>query len=187
MSMVILSLSKRVHSLHALRLFNDTISTLLLNASLLIFLSSVRHKNHIASFIYSASVSVKMNTLLYAPAFLLIYLQSSSLVQTFVSLSICAGVQLVLGYPFLSTYPVSYLRKSFELDRVFLYKWTVNLKFLPENVFVSRSLSLLLLSGHIAFLVIVVRKLLAKAKEQVRNRRRMSMCMHACVCVLFRC
>jgi alpha-1,3-mannosyltransferase len=35
---------------------------------------------------------------------------------------------LVLGAPFLLTYPQSYIRKAFELDRVFFYKWTVNWK-----------------------------------------------------------
>ena len=45
-----------------------------------------------------------------------------------------AGVllQLVLGAPFLVAAPASYLRKAFELSRVFLHKWTVNLHFLPE-------------------------------------------------------
>ena len=45
-----------------------------------------------------------------------------------------AGVllQLVLGAPFLVAAPASYLRKAFELSRVFLHQWTVNLHFLPE-------------------------------------------------------
>jgi hypothetical protein len=45
-----------------------------------------------------------------------------------------AGVllQAVLGAPFLVAAPASYLRKAFELSRVFLHQWTVNLHFLPE-------------------------------------------------------
>jgi len=45
-----------------------------------------------------------------------------------------AGVllQLVLGAPFLVAAPASYLRKAFEMSRVFLHQWTVNLHFLPE-------------------------------------------------------
>ena len=45
-----------------------------------------------------------------------------------------AGVlmQVVLGAPFLVAAPASYVRKAFELSRVFLHKWTVNLHFLPE-------------------------------------------------------
>ena len=45
-----------------------------------------------------------------------------------------AGVllQAVLGAPFLVAAPASYVRKAFELSRVFLHRWTVNLHFLPE-------------------------------------------------------
>ena len=64
--------------------------------------------------------------------------RSSTLGETLASLSICAGIQVALGLPFLSKYPVSYLKKAFELSRVFFFKWTVNLKFLPEEVFISK-------------------------------------------------
>lgn len=41
-------------------------------------------------------------------------------------------LQGLLGAPFLVAAPASYLQKSFELSRVFLHRWTVNLQFLPE-------------------------------------------------------
>jgi alpha-1,3-mannosyltransferase len=62
-----------------------------------------------------------------------------------VCLFICAAVQLVLAIPFLTTYPVEYISRSFDLGRVFMHKWTVNFKFLSEDVFVSKNLSILLL------------------------------------------
>lgn len=45
-----------------------------------------------------------------------------------------AGIllQALLGAPFLLHAPGSYLQKAFELSRVFMHKWTVNLQFLPE-------------------------------------------------------
>ncbi len=154
-SIALLSLSKRVHSIFVLRCFNDTISQLFAHAAILLFVHSM---NRCGSLIYSLSVGVKMNTLLYAPGILLFYLQSSSLFETLVCLSICALTQVVIGIPFLTTYPISYLRKAFELDRVFTYKWTVNLKFLPEDKFVSKKLSLLLLSLHLSFLLYMIYK-----------------------------
>jgi alpha-1,3-mannosyltransferase len=163
-AVTLLSLSKRIHSIYVLRCFNDTLSTLLVNVALLLFVKgskTISNRNHLASVIYSLSVSMKMNTLLYAPAILLYYLQSTNIQNTTVSLSICAGIQLVLGYPFLSTYPVQYLRKAFELDRVFTYKWTVNFKFLPEDIFVSKPWSGLLLSMHVLGLVFLTRKYMA--------------------------
>lgn len=42
--------------------------------------------------------------------------------------------QVVLGLPFLLTYPWSYVSKAFEFSRVFQHVWTVNLKFLPPEV-----------------------------------------------------
>ena len=163
-SSLLLCCSKRIHSIYVLRCFNDTISTLLLNLAVLLFLSpglSLPRRNHVASFVYSLSVSIKMNTLLYSPAILLYYLHSTTPLHTFLSLLICATTQLVLGYPFLSTYPLQYLRKAFELDRVFTYKWTVNLKFLPESTFTSKPWSLLVFLLHVGSLAVLVRKYLS--------------------------
>ena len=46
-----------------------------------------------------------------------------------------AALQGALAAPFLAAAPASYAGKAFELSRVFLHRWTVNLKFLPEDVF----------------------------------------------------
>jgi alpha-1,3-mannosyltransferase len=83
--------------------------------------------------------------LLYAPGVLLILLLGSGWLETILCLSICAAVQVVLAYPFLSTYPLEYLQRSFDLGRVFMHKWTVNYKFIPEDIFVSKTFSLILL------------------------------------------
>lgn len=96
-------------------------------------------------FFYSSAVSIKMNMLLYSPGILLCLLLSTGIYETFICLTICAVWQLVLGYPFLSTYPIEYLKNSFDIGRVFMFKWTVNFKFLPEEIFVSKPLSVGLL------------------------------------------
>ena len=100
-------------------------------------------------------VSVKMNMLLMAPGLLLLYLFALGVKDTFICLSICALIQVLLGLPFLLTYPYEYLQRSFELGRVFMYKWTVNFKFLPEEIILSKSLSIGLLIativGNISF------------------------------------
>ena len=83
--------------------------------------------------------------LLQAPGLLLVLLLGTGVVETIDCLAICVGIQLVTGYPFLSTYPVEYITRAFDLGRVFEYKWTVNFKFLPENLFVSKPLALSLL------------------------------------------
>lgn len=126
-AMGMLCLSKRLHSIYLLRLFNDGPTMMLLYASILLFQCQ---QWKLGCLLFSLAVSVKMNVLLFAPGLLLLLLQAlpdlGSVVQML--LLYCALPQLVLGAPFLSTFPVSYLRKAFELDRVFFYKWTVNWK-----------------------------------------------------------
>jgi hypothetical protein len=56
---------------------------------------------------------------------------------------------MVLGWSFLTTYPLSYLSQSFELGRVFMYKWAVDWKFLDEEVRCLGSSTVLYYSGPI--------------------------------------
>lgn len=162
--MTILCLSKRIHSIFVLRLFNDAPAMLLFYASTYLFMKS---KWKLGCFFFSLAVSIKMNVLLFAPGLLLLLLQANqNLIGTILCLGICATVQLILGAPFLLTFPVNYIRKAFELDRVFFFKWTVNWKFLPENIFVSKPLSLLLLSLHIGVLTIFAKRWIQSAKTQ---------------------
>lgn len=66
----------------------------------------------------------------------------------------CEGLlrvpQVLLGLPFLLANPVGYLSRSFDLGRQFQFKWTVNWRFLPEEVFHSRVFHALLLLAHLA-------------------------------------
>ena len=137
-----LILSKRIHSIYMLRMFNDCIAVLFGYISVLFFLFK---KYRLGSIFHSLAISVKMNMFLHSPGVLLLLLVACGLQETVFCLSLCALVQLILGYPFLTTFPVEYLSKAFELGRVFMFKWTVNYKFLPEEVFVSKELSICLL------------------------------------------
>ena len=66
--------------------------------------------------------------------------------------------QLILAIPFLLVNPWSYVSRSFDLGRVFLYEWTVNWKFLPEPFFLNRYFHLGLLASHLILLVIFAPK-----------------------------
>jgi alpha-1,3-mannosyltransferase len=67
---------------------------------------------------------------------------------------VAAGIILqgLLGLPFLTTYPKSYLLRAFEFSRVFTYKWSVNWQFVPEEMFTSQRFALVLLFLHLRFL-----------------------------------
>ncbi|KAA8499459.1 putative Dol-P-Man:Man(5)GlcNAc(2)-PP-Dol alpha-1,3-mannosyltransferase [Porphyridium purpureum] len=146
---MLLVASRRVMSLHVLRLFNDCVEALLAYASILLF---AHNKWAFGCVLYSLAVSVKMNALLYAPALLMLLLQANGVARTIGYLSICAVVQIVLGLPFLISHPVQYLTKAFELSRVFEHRWSVNYAFLSIPTFTSKGLALVLLLGHLATL-----------------------------------
>jgi alpha-1,3-mannosyltransferase len=93
MAMHLCCLSKRIHSIYILRLFNDGPAMMLLYLSIILFIYG-RWK--VGCVVYSTAVSIKMNILLFAPGLLLLLLQSqSNLLETILCLAIFAMVQLI--------------------------------------------------------------------------------------------
>ena len=95
--------------------------------------------------LFSIAFSVKMNIILFAPALFLLLLKGTGIVGTISNILLCAVIQVLLGLPFMMEDFWGYINGSFELGRVFKFKWTVNWKFLSEEVFVSKELALTLL------------------------------------------
>ncbi|KAI3721800.1 hypothetical protein L2E82_32818 [Cichorium intybus] len=128
--LTLLCLSKMLHSIFVLRLVNDCFAMTLLHASLVPLL----YQNwHLGLIIFSAALSLKMNVLLFAPSLFLLMLKIVS---------------------FLWSYPIAYLSNAFDLGRVFIYFWSVNFKFVPEPIFVSKEFALILLFAHLSLLMI---------------------------------
>ncbi|VIO94954.1 Uncharacterized protein BM_BM4956 [Brugia malayi] len=127
---ILCCISYRIHSIYLLRLFNDPVAMLLFYLAVNLWIS---HYFQIGSIFYSLAVSVKMNTLLFSPALLFILLLNTAL-------------------PFLLHDPFSYLQRSFDLGRVFLFKWTVNWRFLSEEIFLDHRFHIFLLATHIILL-----------------------------------
>ena len=63
-------------------------------------------------------------------------------------------LQLTIGVPFLLYQPTSYFTKAFEFSRKFLYQWSVNWRFVPESIFLSRSFATTLLGAHLGLLLL---------------------------------
>ena len=99
-----------------------------------------------------------MNVLMFAPAIFLAYIATGGVKRAATQVSICAFVQLVIGYPFLTTYPIEYIKGSFDIGRVFLFEWTVNWRFLPEEIFVHKGFHITLLMMHVIVLALFARK-----------------------------
>ncbi|EEC17476.1 Lethal(2)neighbour of Tid protein, putative, partial [Ixodes scapularis] len=140
--------SYRIHSIYVLRLFNDPVAMALLYAALVFF---VRCRWLVGCVLYRAKTT--MGGLMKNSRFV------KSLNRRDVSSVGHAALtkmfppsrpsQVGLGLPFLLSHPVSYLKGAFDLGRIFLFEWTVNWRFLPEEVFVDRRFHLALLALHL--------------------------------------
>ena len=81
------------------------------------------------------------------------YIWFLNLSGTVFQLTICASLQVLLGLPFLLHNPYNYLKGAFDIGRVFLFKWTVNWRFLPEEAFLHRGFHAGLLAVHVLVLL----------------------------------
>ncbi|XP_058920027.1 dol-P-Man:Man(5)GlcNAc(2)-PP-Dol alpha-1,3-mannosyltransferase isoform X3 [Kogia breviceps] len=143
--------SYRVHSIFVLRLFNDPVAMVLLFLSINLLLAQ---RWSWGCWCFSLAVSVKMNVLLFAPGLLFLLLTQFGLRGALPKLGICAVLQVVLGLPFLLENPVGYVSRSFDLSRQFLFRWTVNWRFLPEALFLHHAFHLALLTAHLTLLLL---------------------------------
>ncbi|KAF5324538.1 hypothetical protein D9611_004241 [Ephemerocybe angulata] len=147
---LLLPLSKRLHSIFVLRLFNDCWAVVI---SQLAILACQYGYDDTSFLLFSAALSVKMSVLLYFPGLLVISFKRRGPSSTFLSMVKVAATQVLFAVPFLKENPWSYARGAFDLGRVFLYKWTVNWRFLDEQTFLEPKLALGLLIGHVTVLV----------------------------------
>ncbi|XP_059437826.1 dol-P-Man:Man(5)GlcNAc(2)-PP-Dol alpha-1,3-mannosyltransferase isoform X2 [Corylus avellana] len=116
----LLCLSKRVHSIFVLRLFNDCFAMMLFHAALA---SLLYKKWHLGLIIFSGAVSIKMNVLLYAPPLFLLMLKAMDISGVISALAGAALVQILLGLPFIIANPIAYISRAFNLGRVFIHFW----------------------------------------------------------------
>ncbi|KZV97652.1 glycosyltransferase family 58 protein [Exidia glandulosa HHB12029] len=147
--LLLLPLSKRLHSIFALRMFNDCWALVVQQAALLAFGAGA---DDLGCVLFSFAVSIKMSVILYLPALLLVLFKRHGFTRGAVHVASIALVQVLIGLPFLLHEPRSYLAGAFDLGRVFLYKWTVNWRFVPEDVFLSRRFATALMVGHLSVL-----------------------------------
>jgi len=134
---------------------------------LLIFF--IRHKWIWGCIFYSIGVSIKMNVLLFAPPLLLLMLKELNIIKTILNLLVCAIIQVAFALPFIQVNLMGYLQRSFDLGRQFMYKWTVNLKFLPEPIFLNKNLAIGLLALHLSILLAFLFKRWSKHEGGILN------------------
>ena len=104
-------------------------------------------------FLSSAALSIKMSIILYLPGLLVILFKRRGLIASLRHITTIAITQILIALPFLWQYWRSYWAYAFDLSRVFLYKWTVNWRFVDERTFLSPQWAKGLLIGHMSMLV----------------------------------
>ncbi|KAG5647194.1 hypothetical protein DXG03_001153 [Asterophora parasitica] len=149
--LLILPLSKRLHSIFVLRLFNDSWAVLAVNVAILFFQYGL---DETGTVLYSAALSIKMSNLLYLPGLLLILFKRRGFFATLRHIFTIVAIQTVLASPFIGEDPWAYVNSAFDLSRAFLYKWTVNWRFVSEETFLSSQWATGLLAGHVVVLVL---------------------------------
>ncbi|KAF8626241.1 hypothetical protein AX15_004921 [Amanita polypyramis BW_CC] len=147
---LVLPLSKRLHSIFVLRLFNDCWAVTLSQLAILMFQNGL---DDTGVLLYSAALSVKMSILLYLPGLIVVIFKRRGLGSTLRHVLTIVAVQLLLASSFLQRDGWAYLRSAFDFGRVFLYRWTVNWRFLDEEIFLSRQWAVGLLIGHATTLI----------------------------------
>ncbi|EDU42205.1 Lethal 2 neighbour of Tid protein [Pyrenophora tritici-repentis] len=146
----LLILSKRLHSIFVLRCFNDCFAALFFWLAIYCY---QRNQWHIGSALYSTGLNVKMTLLLPLPAIGIIMVMKLGGREALTQAMIIGQVAILFGYPFRKR-SLSYFPAAFNFGRSFLYKWTVNWRFVPESVFLSKPFALGLLALNIGLLFV---------------------------------
>lgn len=148
-----LILSKRLHSIFVLRLFNDCFAVSFLWLAIYIF---QRRLWTLGSLAYSWGLGIKMSLLLALPAIGAVLFLGKGLKGSLKQAWLMAQLQIVIAVQFLPTNAMGYLARAFELSRQFLFVWTVNWRFIGEEIFLSKEFSISLLVGHISTLALFI-------------------------------
>lgn len=94
-----------------------------------------------------------MSGALYLPAAYLIISKSQGIVVGSLHILFMLLSQLLYGYPFISTHPVSFLKSAFNLSRAFARDFTYNWRFLPQAVLSFKPFHWILLILHCSSLL----------------------------------
>ncbi|CBQ71473.1 related to Alpha-1,3-mannosyltransferase [Sporisorium reilianum SRZ2] len=146
-----LFLSKRIYSIFLLRMFNDPIAILFVYAALL---AAIKARWNLSALLFSFGLGIKMNVLLFLPGLAAASFAYAGIKGAVSYVTLIVAVQGLLSLPFTLHDPHAYLSRAFDFSRAFLYVWTVNWRFVPEDTFLSQHFAKALLALHLALLVL---------------------------------
>ncbi|KAJ2081189.1 dolichyl-P-Man:Man(5)GlcNAc(2)-PP-dolichol alpha-1,3-mannosyltransferase [Coemansia sp. RSA 988] len=145
-----LTLSRRLHSLYVLRLFNDPVAMLPAYLALAALCSGRLRWTGVA---LSTGIAVKMNVQLMLPGFAFVWWRYGGLHMVAMQTAVVLAFQGLVALPFLWTHPSEYVARAFEYSRRFNFTWTVNWRFVGERIFGSSAWAAVLLGAHLLLLL----------------------------------
>jgi len=110
----------------------------------------------LGSLAYSWGLGIKMSLLLALPAIGVMLFLVRGVQASLKQAWLIAQLQIIIALPFLPANFAGYLGRAFELSRQFLFKWTVNWRFVGEDIFLSKGFSNSLLVGHVSTLALFI-------------------------------
>ncbi|BGP58572.1 dolichyl-P-Man:Man(5)GlcNAc(2)-PP-dolichol alpha-1,3-mannosyltransferase [Rhodotorula sphaerocarpa] len=186
----LLCISRRLHSIYMLRMFNDCVVMLLFYCALALYMvpagtstegvearrakAKVERSWLLGTVLISCALSIKMSTLLFLPAlFYLVFVHLSPL-ALLQHLVVLVSTQILLSAPFLRTaaHRVQYLSQAFDFHRAFEWEFTVNWRWIGQEAFEDPQWGRGLLVAHAAGLVMWALKWAAEDGGVVRLLRR---------------
>ncbi|GAA5861810.1 hypothetical protein JCM1840_005278, partial [Sporobolomyces johnsonii] len=155
-ALVFLTISKRLHSLYVLRMFNDCIAMLFLYAAVYMYSTEGGSRREVGrrwiwgTLLFSLALSIKMSILLFVPALLYLLFVYHSPLTCVLHVALVVLSQALVASPFLSTPSDAraYLQQAFDFGRAFRWEWTVNWRWLGEDAFADPVWSRVLLGAH---------------------------------------
>jgi alpha-1,3-mannosyltransferase len=151
--LVPLVLSKRLHSIFLLRLFNDCWVTFFLWFSIWALQKKMWPLGAVS---WAVGLGIKMTMLLAAPALTTILIQAIGIGEAFFMGAFTLVIHGTTAFPFLNNQIGTgfiYFERAFDFGRQFLYKWTVNWRFVDEKTFLSREFAIGLLVVHVSIIL----------------------------------
>lgn len=146
---LVLAASRQLHRLYVLRLGDDCWATLLaLGAAVLL-----AHDRWAAgTALYCAAAGVSLAVLHYLPGLVCLLVQRRGLARAAACLAAACAAQLVAAAPFLAAQPAHYLGAVFDVARRLPHVLSVNWRFVPPSLVLSRGFAAALNACH-AFLL----------------------------------
>ncbi|BGP44014.1 dolichyl-P-Man:Man(5)GlcNAc(2)-PP-dolichol alpha-1,3-mannosyltransferase [Rhodotorula kratochvilovae] len=160
-ALILLTLSKRLHSVYMLRMFNDALVMLLVYSAIALYMVPARGNSRserkrverrwmLGTVLLSCALSIKMSTLLFLPALFYLLFVHFSLLHLLQHLALLLLPLALLSTPFLSTpsHARTYASQAFHFTREFDFRYTLNWRFLGEEAFSRPGWGVLLLAAH---------------------------------------